>query len=178
MPRCYPIHRSRASPVSVTMPPRPLRCSRARARSWRRSRAPGRSSPGRRLAPSGVGPVACGLPMASAAMPQPAIAQLGSSTSGALPGEAVIEHQHVIGSTLPFPHQPGSGLQLRASAYRGFSGLIELLSNLAELARSMAMPAASARWTLRGPPSANNLGKNRLAAPRALCCTHCIGNSD
>src|SRR5580692_8507035 len=40
----------------------------------------------------------------------------------ALPGEAVIEHQHVIGSTLPFPNQPGSGLQLRASAYRRCSG--------------------------------------------------------
>jgi hypothetical protein len=52
----------------------------------------------------------------------------------ALPGEAVIEHQHLIGLALPFPNQPGSGLQLRASAYRRCSGLLELLCNLVELA--------------------------------------------
>ena len=62
----------------------------------------------------------------------------------ALPREAVIEHQHVIGSTLPFPNQPGSGLQLRPSAYRGRSGFLELLCNLAELALPpRAQPAKS-----------------------------------
>src|SRR5882757_6726511 len=51
-----------------------------------------------------------------------------------LPGETVIEYQHLIGSALPFPNQPGSGLQLGASTYVGCSGLLELLCNLAELA--------------------------------------------
>ena len=61
-----------------------------------------------------------------------------------LPGEAAIEYQHLIGSALPFPHQPGSGLQLRASAYRGLSDLLELLCNLAELALlPRAQPAKS-----------------------------------
>src|ERR1700730_19339118 len=59
-----------------------------------------------------------------------------------LPGEAVIEHQHVIGSTLPFPNQPGSGLQFGARRRIGCSGLLELLCNLAELAQPpRAQPA-------------------------------------
>jgi hypothetical protein len=48
----------------------------------------------------------------------------------------------MIGSTLPFPHQPGSGLQLRASAYRGFSGLLELLCNPHQLAPRLWAEAA------------------------------------
>jgi hypothetical protein len=34
---------------------------------------------------------------------------MAESVAGILPGEATIEHQHVIGSTLPLPDQPGSG---------------------------------------------------------------------
>ena len=42
----------------------------------------------------------------------------------------------------PFPHQPGSGLQLRASAYRGCSGFLEQLCNPEQLAlRSWAEAA-------------------------------------
>src|SRR5215831_4009093 len=51
-----------------------------------------------------------------------------------MPGEAVIAHQHLIGSTLPFANQPGSGLQFGTSAYPGRSALFELLGKLAELA--------------------------------------------
>ena len=60
----------------------------------------------------------------------------------ALPGEAVIEHQHLIGSALPFPNQPGSGLQLGARTCIGCSGLRELLCNLAELALPRRAQAA------------------------------------
>src|SRR5262245_3354399 len=35
----------------------------------------------------------------------------------ALPGEALIEHEHLIGSTLPFANQPGPALQLGTRAY-------------------------------------------------------------
>src|SRR5205823_5400883 len=62
----------------------------------------------------------------------------------ALPGEAVIKQQHVIGSTLPFPNQPVSDLQLRATRRGGCSGFLELLCNLAELALApRAQPAKS-----------------------------------
>jgi hypothetical protein len=62
----------------------------------------------------------------------------------ALPGEAAIEYQHVIGSTPPFPHQPGSGLQLGVRRYIGCAGFPELLCNLAELALPpRAQPAKS-----------------------------------
>src|SRR5438105_12238911 len=62
----------------------------------------------------------------------------------ALPGEAAIEHQHLIGSTLPFSNQPSSGLQLRATRRGGCSGFLELLCNLAELALlPRAQPAKS-----------------------------------
>ena len=60
----------------------------------------------------------------------------------ALPGETVIEHQHVVGSALPFPHQPGSGLQLGARRRVGPSGLLELLCKLAELALRLRAQAA------------------------------------
>ena len=39
-----------------------------------------------------------------------------------------------MGSTLPFPYQPGSRLQLEASRRVGCPGLLELLCHLAELA--------------------------------------------
>jgi len=62
----------------------------------------------------------------------------------ALPGEAVIEHQHLIGSALPFPNQPGSRLQLGATRRGRCSGLLELLRNLVELALPpRAQPAKS-----------------------------------
>src|SRR5437868_5989211 len=60
----------------------------------------------------------------------------------ALPGEAVVKHQRVIASTLPFPHQPSSGLQLRTGAYRGCSGFLELLCNPEELALRLRAEAA------------------------------------
>src|SRR5215472_3965711 len=50
-----------------------------------------------------------------------------------MPREAVIAHQHLIGSTLPFANQPGSGLQFGTSAYPGRSVLFELLGNRAEV---------------------------------------------
>src|SRR5437763_700662 len=53
----------------------------------------------------------------------------------ALPGEAVIEHQHVIGSTLPFTDQPGSGLQFGVTRSVSCPGLLELLCHLAKLAQ-------------------------------------------
>src|SRR5439155_14356331 len=43
-----------------------------------------------------------------------------------LPREAIIEDQHLMASTLPFPQQPGPGLQLRAGTYRDPSGLLQL----------------------------------------------------
>ena len=47
-------------------------------------------------------------------------------------------------SAPPFPHQPGSGLQLRARAYRGGSGFLELPCNPQQLAlRLWAEGAAS-----------------------------------
>ena len=52
----------------------------------------------------------------------------------ALPGETVIEHQHVMGLAPPFPDQRGSGPQLQVSPYRGRSSFLELLCNPAELA--------------------------------------------
>src|SRR5262249_7831842 len=55
----------------------------------------------------------------------------------ALPREAVIAHQHLIGSPLPFAKQPGSGLQLGASTYPHRSAFFELLGKLAELALSL-----------------------------------------
>ena len=56
---------------------------------------------------------------------------------GALPREAVIEHQHLIGSALPFANQPGSGLRLGTNAPPGPSPFLELLCNLAELALTL-----------------------------------------
>ena len=62
----------------------------------------------------------------------------------ALPGEAVIKYQHLINLVLPFPNQPGSGLQLGATRRGRCSGFFELLYNLMELALSpRAQPAKS-----------------------------------
>src|SRR5438477_9978742 len=53
---------------------------------------------------------------------------------GALPREAIIEHQNLIGSTPPLPHQPGSGLRLGAQACSRRSGLLQLQGDVSELA--------------------------------------------
>ena len=54
----------------------------------------------------------------------------------------MIEYQHLIGSALPFPNQPGSGLQLGARRRVGCSGLLELLCKLAEPALWLRAEAA------------------------------------
>src|ERR1700751_3104368 len=59
-----------------------------------------------------------------------------------LPGEAVIEHQHVIGSTLPFSNQPSSRLQLGTRAYPPLLAPVELLSKLTELTLPLRTEAA------------------------------------
>src|SRR6202035_5008157 len=61
----------------------------------------------------------------------------------ALPGEAVIEYQHLIGLALPFPNQPGSGLQLGATRRGRCSGLVELLRKLELALPPRAQPAKS-----------------------------------
>src|SRR5215472_14994713 len=63
-----------------------------------------------------------------------------------MPREAVIAHQHLIGSTLPFANQPGSGLQFGTSAYPGRSVLFELLGKLAELALSLRAQTAESEF--------------------------------
>jgi hypothetical protein len=60
----------------------------------------------------------------------------------ALPRETVIEHEHLIGSALPLPNQPGSRFQFETSTSPDLSGLVELLCNVAELALALrAEPA-------------------------------------
>ena len=52
----------------------------------------------------------------------------------ALPREALIEHEHLIGSALPLPNEPGSRFQFEARTAPDLSGFFELLCELAELA--------------------------------------------
>jgi hypothetical protein len=60
----------------------------------------------------------------------------------ALPQETVIEHEHLIGSALPLPNQPGSRFQFDTSTPPDLSSLVELLCNVAELALALrAEPA-------------------------------------
>jgi hypothetical protein len=60
----------------------------------------------------------------------------------ALPRETVIEHEHLIGSALPLPNQPGSRFQFDTSTPPDLSGFVELLCNVAELALALrAEPA-------------------------------------
>src|SRR5438105_14233918 len=60
----------------------------------------------------------------------------------ALPREAVIEHEHLIGSALPLPNQPGSRFQFGPSTPPDLSGFVELICNMAELALALrAEPA-------------------------------------
>ena len=51
----------------------------------------------------------------------------------ALPRETVIEHEHLIGSALPLPNQPGSRFQFDTSTPPDLSGFVELLCELTEL---------------------------------------------
>src|SRR2546421_4777760 len=60
----------------------------------------------------------------------------------ALPSEAVIEHQYIIGSTLPFPNQPSSRLQLGTRTYPHLLARVELLSKLTELTLPLRAEAA------------------------------------
>ena len=60
----------------------------------------------------------------------------------ALPREPVIEHQHLIGSTLPFPNQPSSRFQLETSAPADLTGLVELPCKFAQLALPFRAKAA------------------------------------
>src|SRR5215813_4503781 len=64
------------------------------------------------------------------------------AVAGALPGEAVIEHQHLIGSAPPFSNQAGSGFQFETSTPPDLCGLVELLRNVAELALPLRAEAA------------------------------------
>ena len=60
----------------------------------------------------------------------------------ALPRETVIEHEHLIGSALPLPNQPGSRFQFDTSAPPDLSGFVELLCKMTELALALrAEPA-------------------------------------
>src|SRR5438445_3566587 len=66
--------------------------------------------------------------------------------SGALPGEAVIEDHDFVCSTLPFSHQPRSGLQLRAQAYPGRSAFLQLHCDLAQLALRLRAQTAQSNF--------------------------------
>jgi hypothetical protein len=60
----------------------------------------------------------------------------------ALPRETVIEHEHLIGSALPLPNQPGSRFQFETGTPPDRPGLVELLCNMAELVLALrAKPA-------------------------------------
>ena len=62
----------------------------------------------------------------------------------ALPGETVIEHEHLIGSALPLPNEPGSRFQFEARTAPDLSGFFELLCELTELPLPLrAEPAES-----------------------------------
>ena len=62
----------------------------------------------------------------------------------ALPREALIEHEHLIGSALPLPNEPGSRFQFEARTAPDLSGFFELLCELTELALVLrAEPAKS-----------------------------------
>ena len=54
----------------------------------------------------------------------------------------MIKHEHLIGSALPLPNQPGSRFQFDTSTPPDLSGLVELLRNVAELTLALrAEPA-------------------------------------
>src|SRR5271157_5339212 len=84
--------------------------------------------------------------------PRPRCAGDGSRDGGkravarALPGEAVIEHQHLINATVPLAHQPGSRLHFPASSYPGRTGLLQVLCNLPEAALRLRTEAAESKF--------------------------------
>src|SRR4029077_10350474 len=55
---------------------------------------------------------------------------------------AVIEHQYIIGSTLPFSNQPSSRRQLGTRTYPHLLAAVELLSKLTELTLPLRGEAA------------------------------------
>ena len=63
-----------------------------------------------------------------------------------MPREAVIEHQHLIGSALPFPNQPGSRTQFGTRTYPPLSALLEVLRKFAELALPFRAKAAESNF--------------------------------
>jgi hypothetical protein len=63
-----------------------------------------------------------------------------------VPGEAVIEHRHFIGSALPFSKKLGSRFQFRTSTPPDLSGFLEFLSELPEL--TLPLPAEIAESNL------------------------------
>ena len=63
-----------------------------------------------------------------------------------MPGEAVIEHQHFIGSALPFSKKQGSRFQCGTSTPPDLSGFLGFLSDLPELA--LPLPAETAESDL------------------------------
>src|SRR5882724_5439678 len=65
---------------------------------------------------------------------------------GALPGEAVIEDLDLVSSPLPLAHQPGTGLQLRAEAFRSRSGLLQLHGDLAQLTLRLRAETAQSHF--------------------------------
>ena len=63
-----------------------------------------------------------------------------------MPGEAVIKHQHLIGSAPPFSNQPGSGFQFETSTPPDFCGLVELLHKLAKPSLPLRTQAAESEF--------------------------------
>jgi hypothetical protein len=61
------------------------------------------------------------------------------------PGEAILEHQNLIGSTLPLAHQPRSSFHLRAEADCGAPGF-QLECDLAELALRLRPEGAQGKF--------------------------------
>jgi len=62
------------------------------------------------------------------------------------PGEAVIEDHDLVSSPLPFAYQPGTGLQLRAEAFRSRSGLLQLQCDLAQLTLRLRAETAQSHF--------------------------------
>src|SRR5439155_19329365 len=65
---------------------------------------------------------------------------------GALPRETVVEDHDLVGPPLPLAHQPGSGFQLRAEAFRSRSSLLQLDSDLAQLALWLRVQTAQGNF--------------------------------
>src|SRR3954447_24192430 len=77
-----------------------------------------------------------------------------------VPGEAAIEHQYIIGSTLPFSNQPSSRLQLGTRTYPHLLAPVELLSKLTEL--TLPLRAQAAKSDLLHPDATACSSSSRL----------------